>query len=471
LPYVFQPNQSRGLDATFHFTFTGAESREVTIKIQNRTLEIKDGLVSKADIHVTADAKTWLGFLAKEKNLIAALLTRKFRLKGNPRLLLAFGKCFPSIGPRREPVEVTPQTSFMQSGPARYQKNDPVTGKIRWCGKLKLAEVEPATHNVKTFRFRSLDDQQIPFEYLPGQFLTLNIAPQGIPTRRSYTIASSPLWRDRIEITVKREPNGLVSQWLHDELKVGDEIEIEAPNGTFIFNGEQAQSIVLIGAGIGITPMMSVARYLTETRWPGHIALVLGFRSPRDFVFQQELAEMQARNPNLSISVTMSNPGDEAWAGARGRINSELLASEVQNISGRRAHICGPPAMMTEVKSALLMLGVPENEIRTEAFGTVTRDPTAKGARSANIAGKVIFQASDTTAPVSEDATILDVADDHAVFIDNACRSGTCGSCRVKLLSGKVSMPVQDALTDQDQAEGYILACQAKIHGDVAVDA
>ena len=133
--------------------------------------------------------------------------------------------------------------------------------------------MEPVTHNVKTFRFTAHGSGLIPFDYLPGQFLTLHIAPCGIPTRRSYTIASTPTWRDRIEITVKRETHGLVSRWLHDELKVGDEVEIEAPNGTFIFNGEEATSVVLIGAGIGITPMMSVVRYLTETDWPGEISL------------------------------------------------------------------------------------------------------------------------------------------------------------------------------------------------------
>ena len=133
--------------------------------------------------------------------------------------------------------------------------------------------MEEVTHNVKTFRFSPPDGGDIPFDYLPGQFLTLHIAPQGVPTKRSYTIASTPTWRDRIEITVKREPQGLVSRWLHDELKIGDEVEIEAPSGTFIFNGEQAERVVLIGAGVGITPMMSVARYLTETRWPGKVSL------------------------------------------------------------------------------------------------------------------------------------------------------------------------------------------------------
>jgi ferredoxin-NADP reductase len=96
----------------------------------------------------------------------------------------------------------------------------------------------------------------------------LNIAPQGSPTKRSYTIASTPTWRDWIEITAKREEHGLVSRWLHDELRLGDEVEVEAPNGTFTFSGKEGESVVLIAGGVGITPRMSAARYLTETKWP-----------------------------------------------------------------------------------------------------------------------------------------------------------------------------------------------------------
>ncbi len=471
MPYVFQPNQSRGLDATFHFTFTGAEERKATIKIQNRVLDIKDGLVGKPDVHVTADAKTWLGFLAKERSLVPALIRRKIRLKGNPKLLLAFGKCFPSVGARHERVEILPQSSELRSTPSRYQKNDPATGKIRWLGTLRLAEVEDVTHNVKTFRFRPADGGDIPFDYLPGQFLTLHIAPRGIPTKRSYTIASTSTWRDRIEITVKREAHGLVSRWLHDELRVGDELEIEAPHGTFTFNGKQAESVVLIGAGVGITPMMSVARYLTETGWSGKVSLILGFRTPRDFIFREELEELKASNVNLNVTVTMSDPGYEPWSGNRGHIDATLLASVVEDIASCRAHICGPPSMMDAVKAALLGLGAQETQVRTEAFGTVTRNPMAKSARSNEIVGKVVFQVSETTVPVPADATILDAADEAGIFIDNACRSGTCASCRVKLLSGNARMAVEDALTEQDKAEGYILACQAKIQGDVTVDA
>jgi ferredoxin-NADP reductase/Fe-S-cluster-containing hydrogenase component 2 len=471
MPYVFQPNQSRGLDATFHFTFTGAEKREATITIKNRTLDVRDGLVGKPDMHVTADAKTWLGFLAKEKSLALALIRRKIRLKGNPKLLLAFGKCFPSVGPRHEQVEILPQPSKLRREPSRYQKNDPATGQIRWRGKLTLAEVESVTHNVKTFRFRPANGKQIPFDFLPGQFLTLHIAPLGTPTKRSYTIASTPTWRDRIEITVKREDHGLVSRWLHDELRLGDEVEIEAPNGTFVFTGKESESVVLIGGGVGITPMMSVARYLTETSWSGKVYLILSFRTPHDSIFRKELAELERRNANLSLTVTMSSPAGEPWSGIVGRLDATLLASTVPEIATQRVHICGPPPMMDAVRAALLGLNVPETQIRTEAFGTIKRNPTAQGARSTEVAGKVVFQGSDATTPVSAGATILEAADEACVFIDNACRSGTCGSCRIKLISGRVTMAVEDALTTQDKAEGYILACQAKVLGDVKVEA
>ena len=253
MPFVFQPNRSRSLDATFHFSFTGAETREATITIKNRSLEIQNGLIGKPDIHVTADSKTWLDFLAKEKNLALALLSRKVRLKGNPKLLLAFSKCFPSANVRHPQVQILSQASKLTPEPARYRKNDPATGRIRWRGRLALVGVEAVTHNVKTFQFKPPNGERVPFEYLAGQFLTLHIEPRGIPTNRSYTIASTPTWHDRIEITVKREDHGLVSRWLHDDLKLGDEVEVEAPNGTFVFTGKEADDVVLIGGGVGIT--------------------------------------------------------------------------------------------------------------------------------------------------------------------------------------------------------------------------
>ncbi|MFZ2313439.1 MAG: 2Fe-2S iron-sulfur cluster-binding protein [Methylobacter sp.] len=471
MPLVFQPTQSRGLNATYHFTFTGAEQREATIVIRDRTLRIQKGLMGTPDLHVAADTRTWLGFLAKERNLAWALVRRKIRLKGSPRLLVAFGKCFPSAGVQHEPTEIVPQTSTLQREPVLYRQNDAATGKIKWQGTLTVSEISEVAHQVKTFRLVNPAGGEIPFQYLPGQFLTLDIEPRGIPTRRSYTIASTPTWRDRIEITVKREEHGLVSGWLHDELKPGDSLKLLAPNGTFIFTGDNAPSIVLIGGGVGMTPLMSVARYLTDSQWPGNIHMLLSFRGPGDYLFREEVASLQSRNPNLKVTVTLSNPGEEPWSGPTGRIDKAFLERTIPNPADQRVHLCGPPPMMDAVKAALSDLGVPASQIKTEAFGTIKRDPTAVGARTGAVAGRIQFQRSQIGAAALEGTTILDAADEADVYIDSACRSGTCGLCRVKLLSGKVHMAVEDALTEDEKTDGYILACQAEVETDVEIDA
>ena len=280
-------------------------------------------------------------------------------------------------------------------------------------------------HEVKTFRFSPPGSGPIPFEYLPGQFVTLHIAPWGIPTKRSYTIASSPTWRDRIEITVKREGQGLVSRWLHDELGIGDELEIESAEWDLHLQRHRG--------GPRRTDRRRRGDYAHDER---------GALSRRDELAGQDAPDpqlpvaaqlrfernwpiLQARNANLDVTVTMSGPRDEPWSGRIGRIDAALLASTVPDLAAHRVHVCGPPPMMDAVKAALVSLGVPHAQIKTEAFGTVKRDPAAKDAGSTEIAGRAFFLASGVTAPVPVDATILDAADTAGVPIDNACRSGT----------------------------------------------
>src|SRR5258708_19706805 len=113
--------------------------------------------------------------------------------------------------------------------------------------------------------------------------------------------------------------------------------------------------------------------------------LILGFRSPRDFIFQKELAELQVRNANLGVTVTMSDPRDEPWSGRVGRIDAALLASTVPDLAAHRVHVCGPPSMMDAVKDALVSLGVSPAQIKREAFGTLTPDPSAKQPASTQI--------------------------------------------------------------------------------------
>ena len=367
LPFAFQPNQARDLRATYHFEFTGNEQRKATIVIHDGVIRVREGHVGSADLRVTADSRTWLGFLAREHSLVWALLRRKIRVGGSPKLLLAFGRCFPSPAVHHDPTPVPPVASRLRPNAASYRQNDAATGKIKWSGSLRLAEIIEVAHDVKTFRLVE-PAGKIPFEFLPGQFLTFAIEPFGIPTKRSYTIASSPTRRDSIEITVKRETNGLVSRWLHDAAKPGDLFDVVAPNGTFTFTGAEEQSIVLIGGGVGLTPLMSVTRYLADISWPGDIHLLLSFRSPREYPFQEEIATLQARNSRLRVAATMSDPEVEEWTGARGRIDKAFLASAVPNIATQRVHLCGPLAMMNAVTAALLDLGVPPDRIKKESL-------------------------------------------------------------------------------------------------------
>jgi ferredoxin-NADP reductase len=282
---------------------------------------------------------------------------------------------------------------------------------------------------------------------------------------------SAPGLQDWIEITVKREDRGLVSRWLHDTLKPGDCLKVRAPNGTFTFTGSEADKIVLIGGGVGCTPLMSIVRSLSGSQWAGEVHLILSFRRPSDFIFREEIAALQSRNPRLKVTVMMSDPQGEPWQGLVGRIDKALLGDLVPNLSASRVHLCGPPAMMDAVKSALMGLGLPEGQCKMEAFGTIKRNPNAKGAKKQALAGQAVFLNSQVSLPVPEGATILDVADEANIRIDSACRSGTCGTCRVKLVAGQVRMAVDDALTDDEKASGDILACQAEVQGTVEIEA
>jgi len=471
MPFVFQPNKARGLNATYHFRFTGEERRDATIVIQDGKLQVRDGHIGHSALAVTADSRTWLEFLAKERNLAWAILRRKIRIKGSPKLLLAFGKCFPSAGYRHQLTKVRPVSSRLAAQLSAYRQNDASTGKIRWCGTLEVAEIISETANVKTFRLIAPSGGRLPFDHLPGQFLTLEVAPSGTPISRSYTIASAPALQDWLEITVKREAQGLVSRWLHDTVKRGDFIRVRAPNGTFTFSGAETDKIVLVGAGVGCTPLMSVVRSLCAREWRGEIHLILGFRKPSDYLFREEIATLQSRHNRLRVTVTLSNPAGDPWQGLTGRIDKQLLAKVVPDIHMRQVHVCGPENMMDDIMAAVSELGVPRSQCKVEAFGTAKRNPARKSPKQQRLAGYAAFQSSQLTLPVPEGATLLDVADEAGIHIDNACRSGTCGSCRVKLLSGKVHMPAADALSEDEMANGYILACQAQVRGNVDVEA
>ncbi len=404
------------------------------------------------------------------------------------RAAALFGRLDPAAGSpppgSSPPLAGTPRPSAPGTSPpatppsasaSEVDSSPPLTAK--WSGQLRVGSIVTETPTVKTVRLVSPagDGVLLPFTFVPGQFLNVAFAIGGARMNRSYSISSSPTKWKYVELTVRREPRGAVSRHIDDLLKVGDEIEAGGPVGKFTFDGTEADSVVLISGGVGITPMMSIARYLTDRSWDGDIFFINTCRSPSDLIFAKDIARLERRNPKLHVTVIVDSTYGAEWKGPIGRLNRELLTKAVPNLASRRVHLCGPPPMMDAVKAILAEIGVPPDQIKTELFGATKPTPGAPGTtanKSVPATGPlVMFSKNNKSAKIHVDETVLELSEELGIGIEFSCRVGTCGVCKVKMASGEVEMAVQDALDADDKTNGIILACQAKPTGDIVVEA
>lgn len=356
-----------------------------------------------------------------------------------------------------------------------------------WSGELRVLRIVEETPDVRTFRLGMEGGAGLPFLHRPGQYLNVALLIDGQRVNRSYTIASSPTQSTTCEITVKRMPAGRASRYLHDVLREGDTVKVSAPAGRFVFTGIESDGVVLIAGGVGITPLMAIVRYLTDSSWSGRVNLIYVARRRDDVIFSEELARLQRRFSNLQVFVTLTGEEDASWAGHRGRLTTELLRTLLPEVARRPVFLCGPDGMMAETRTLLLGLGVPEVQIRTEAFvsaatavdpasspGEPIEDGAVAGTAPDLAVGRlptVQFQRSGKTADLPPETTILEAAEEIGVDIPFECRSGICGQCKTRLLTGGVTMDVEDALSATDRSRGLILACQARSVRNVSVDA
>jgi len=398
---------------------------------------------------------TYVSRMRRAEAIVAALADRP-------------GNSVPATGTEEvSPQEVGAAPTSVNTG---SQDTSVQTG-ASWTGVLSVLGVFDETPDVKTFRLGLPGQRELPFTFLPGQFLTLKAQPGEKAIRRSYTIASSPDQSYFCEVTVKREPQGAMSRYLCDQVTMGDTLEVKAPSGKFTFTGEESDSVVLIAGGVGVTPLMSVLRWLCGTGWPGEIHLVYSCRSEEGIIFHEELLRLQKRHSNLRLDLTLTS-ADSSWAGLRGRIDANLLA-KIPDLARKRIHICGPPAFLASVPVLLDRLGVPPGQIKTEAFGppSLPKKGSTESVEASEKPGvaSVTFQPGDKVGPIGPDATILDVAEELGVEVDSSCRTGTCGQCKVRLVSGQVTMDCEDGLEPEEKAQGLVLACQARASDDVTV--
>jgi ferredoxin-NADP reductase/DMSO/TMAO reductase YedYZ heme-binding membrane subunit len=371
-------------------------------------------------------------------------------------------------------AEVRAARQKVASAPRRAAKR-----KV-WSGELTIARIFDETHDVKTFRLASPDGGTVPFDYVAGQYLNLVLSIDGKRVNRSYTIASPPTRNAYCEISVKRAADGYGSRHLHETWREGQRVKVSAPAGKFVFTGTEAERVVLIAGGIGITPMMSVVRSLTDRGWRGDIFLLFSVKAVRDIVFREELAYLQDRFPNLRVRVVVSRDSETAWDGPRGQVTHDVIAGFVPNLTRGPILLCGPAPMMTAMREILIGMGVPDSEVLQEEFVSRPEVDTPTGAFASpavedsfpdGVSASIVFKRAGKTAELPPEQTVLEAAEEAGVEIPFECRSGICGQCKTRLLAGRVTMAVQDALTAVDRARGLILACQAHALRDVEVDA
>jgi ferredoxin-NADP reductase len=362
-------------------------------------------------------------------------------------------------------------------------------------GRLKVRCIAAIDETRDTRTFTLAADPPRLFSYKPGQFVTLELPVDGRTLRRSYTISSSPSRPYTLSITVKRVPKGWVSNWLHDTMVPGFELDLIGPHGHFTCVDRPAAKLLFLAGGSGITPAMSMLRWLADTGCAADIVLINNVRTPDDVIFGQELQHLSSRFGaafRLAIVPARVSPG-QSWNGPTGHFSEALLRLLAPDVLEREIFVCGPGGYMAMIKTLLQARGFPMARYHEESFGGAPASapalPAPQALAVAQVApalkvtavaapapvvaadARLVFRNSDRTIDCGAGESILDAADRHAIPVQSSCRSGVCGTCRMRKLSGTVSMDGQTALSDPEIAEGYFLACIGQARGTVVIDA
>ena len=230
-----------------------------------------------------------------------------------------------------------------------------------------VIEVREETPTTKTLVF---DISGVDFDFYPGQYVMLKVhyPPTGEELKRAYSIASSPFQKDRLELTVKRKEGGKASVILTTQVREGDKFFIKGPYGRFYWTEGMSDRIVLIGAGSGVVPLMSILRYIRDKDLKKVKAtLLVSYKSFEEIIYRDELDDL-SKYSNMKIRITLTREAPESWRGLRGRINEETLLNEVEDIPSNLYYLCGPPKFVDDIKSILLSLGVDRKQIKTERY-------------------------------------------------------------------------------------------------------
>lgn len=335
--------------------------------------------------------------------------------------------------------------------------------------KLTITRIEPQPNDIVVFTL--LSDQ--PVDFIPGQFISIELTINGKAHRRSYSLCNSPYLNEPLSIAVKRVENGEVSRALHDHYSVGDTLTAYAPSGMFQYHyqTEKQRDLILIGAGSGITPLMSILKSALHKEPQSNITLIYSNHSPETTLFYGELQTLQQQHTGRFNCIFLwSNSKNLGFA----RLNRDLLHKLVaQNLKHTTAdalvYNCGPADYMLMVRLVLTGMDFLPEQLKKETF-TLPQDE-ADDDDGTLAQEKVLdlntypislsFEGKQYTIDVPYHQSILAAGLEQGINLPYSCKAGMCGTCSAQNTHGSVRMDYNEVLTDRETANGRILLCTA----------
>ncbi|MGK7389916.1 MAG: 2Fe-2S iron-sulfur cluster-binding protein [Candidatus Cyclobacteriaceae bacterium M2_1C_046] len=335
---------------------------------------------------------------------------------------------------------------------------------------LKVKEIINETHDAITIVFHSPEEK---FNYKSGQFLTLIVNINGKEVRRAYSLCSSPYTDDDLAVTVKRVDGGLMSNWLPDNLNVGDTVKVMEPMGVFTteFKSSNKRHVIMFAGGSGITPMLSIIKSLLSQEPDSIVSLIYANRNINSIIFKEELDKLETEYEGRVHVIHILDDAPMNWQGYSGLLNHEMLNKLFERIPDWGLEkttylMCGPEGMMKNVETLLSAQDIPKENVFKESFVAGTIDKELKQAEAATGGDEVVerevtihYDGEEHKIMVPPDKTILETALDLGIDLPFSCQSGLCTACRGKCISGKVKLEEEEGLSEAELAEGYVLTC------------
>ena len=323
---------------------------------------------------------------------------------------------------------------------------------------LRVNEVIKETPSTQTLRLVLENGHLPPFQ--AGQYISVFVDVDGIRTSRPYSISSSPSETGYFDITIRRIDDGLVSNYLLDQIETGHRIESSGPKGRFHYNPLiHHNHLVLLAGGSGITPFSSMLREAASRGSTRQFTLLYGNRSLDDIIFHEELSALADRFDTMTYVPVIEKPM-AGYQGTTGLLEASLISEVVGDLQGKSYFLCGPPAMYEFCLAELDKLGIPARKIKREMFGSPVNIWDYPGwPEGIDQNDAFTMSVNGRSVPVVAKESILTALEREGLVVPTACRSGVCSMCRVKLLSGKIYQPPSTPVRKSDRQFGYIHSC------------